>query len=223
MRADEGLDFSPALQRCDRCGQVLELVPTMAGAHPAVRLTCPDHGDQLMWTPFGDDAESEPELIWTRAGLEADGFEGFVPFRELRTAGVPTGPGIYMVLHPSLAPPTFLARTVAGDHRGRDQSVPVALLEAKWVPGAEVVYIGKANVRAKGPALRARLAEYRRLGEGKDAAHRGGLYVWQLADHEELLVCWKRLPNELVKPEEDRLIAAFVAQYGRWPFANRKD
>lgn len=99
---------------------------------------------------FGDDAEREPELVWTRAGLEADGYEGFVLFSELRAAGVPAEPGIYMVLRPSTEPPTFLERTVAGDHRGRDQSVPVSLLEAKWVPATEIVYVGKANAREKG-------------------------------------------------------------------------
>jgi hypothetical protein len=207
------------------------LVPDRAGEHLAVRLDCLLHGPQLMWTPFGDDAERErPSMEWSRAGLEAAGFEGFVRFAELKAAKVPPDPGIYVVLRPSVSVPEFLERTVAGDHHGRDQSVSISLLREKWVPGAEVVYIGKANARkprpgraAPRPALRTRLAEYRRLGEGKDSPHRGGLYIWQLADYDDLLVCWKTLPDEFVKTEETRLIAEFVAQYGRWPFANRKD
>lgn len=207
---------------CDYCGLPLEMIPDEAGVHLAVRLDCVVHGPQLMWTPFGDDVPSN-RMEWTREGLEAAGFEGFFRFSELALAQVPVEPGVYIVLRPTVEPPTFLTRTAAGDHVGRNQSRPVALLEAKWVPGAEVVYIGKANARRTGPALRKRLAEYRRLGEGKDSPHRGGLYIWQLADHAELLVCWKTLSDEFVKPEETRLIAEFVATYGRWPFANRKD
>lgn len=100
--------------------------------------------------------------------------------------------------------------------------MPVSILEAQWVRDAEGLYIGKASARKTGPALRTRLAEYRRLGEGKDSPHRGGLYIWQLADHDELLVCWRTLPDEFVGAEESRLIAAFEAAYGRRPFANRK-
>lgn len=167
-------------------------------------------------------SEREPAIAWTRTGLAKDGFEGFVPFAELRTARVPAEPGIYIVLRTAKEMPRFLEHTVAGDHRGRDQSVPIATLDAKWVRDAEVLYVGKANARASGPALKARLGEYRRLGEGKDASHRGGLYIWQLADHADLLVCWKAMPDEMVKAEESRLIAAFAANFGRWPFANRR-
>lgn len=45
-------------ERCEECNRKLRLEPTLAGAHPAVRLVCPKHGAVLMWTPFGDDATS---------------------------------------------------------------------------------------------------------------------------------------------------------------------
>jgi hypothetical protein len=46
VNAYDGRDFKSCAQRCDLCGQVLELSPTMAGAHPAARLSCPERGDQ---------------------------------------------------------------------------------------------------------------------------------------------------------------------------------
>jgi hypothetical protein len=50
---------------------------------------------------------------WTREALEAAGFEGFVPFTELRVTKPPKLPGIYVVLRPSTAPPSYLERSVA--------------------------------------------------------------------------------------------------------------
>lgn len=212
---------------CELCDLELDLVPDTAGRHAAVRLDCPVHGPQLMWTPFGDDASVEHGSFvpgrWSRSGLEKVGFEGFVTFRELKAVKPPQEPGVYIVLRPGDEPPGFLERTVAGSRAGIDQSVPTSLLSAKWVPGAEVIYIGRSERRKNGNALRSRLAEYRRLGEGKDSPHRGGLYIWQLADHDELKVCWKPVPNEEVKGEEARLIAEFVVEYGSRPFANRRD
>lgn len=43
---------------CDICGSVLTMTPDQAGTHVAVRLDCPEHGPQLMWTPFGDDEQT---------------------------------------------------------------------------------------------------------------------------------------------------------------------
>lgn len=43
---------------CEVCGAVLTMAPDQAGNHVAVRLDCPEHGPQLMWTPFGDDEQT---------------------------------------------------------------------------------------------------------------------------------------------------------------------
>ena len=37
---------------------VLTMAPDQAGNHVAVSLDCPEHGPQLMWTPFGDDEQT---------------------------------------------------------------------------------------------------------------------------------------------------------------------
>lgn len=159
---------------------------------------------------------------WTREGLEALGFEGFVPFADLRVTKPPKLPGIYVVLRPSADVPVYLARSVAGWFKGSDPTAEVAVLEEAWVNGTTVVYIGKANLGTHKDGLHRRLTQYRRFGAGKAVGHRGGEHIWQLADHAELIVCWKATNDAEVKALESRMIDDFEERHGRWPFANRK-
>ncbi len=148
-----------------------------------------------------------------RSALEAAGFTGWTPFRDLPSASVPAKEGIYIVFRESLDPPTFLTRSPAGHFKGRDPTVPVATLAAKWVPGAHVMNIGMAT------SLRQRLDTYRRYGEGQPVGHQGGRYIWQLADSADLLVAWMAT-DEDPPDAEARLIRAFMDEYGALPFAN---
>ena len=86
----------------------------------------------------------------------------------------------------------------------------------RWVPGAHVVYIGKAST-----SLQQRLTAYRRHGQGAPVGHWGGRLVWQVANP-EYVVAWKVTEDE-PREVERRMIAAFVAEYGRRPFANLRD
>src|SRR5215218_7027853 len=71
----------------------------------------------------------------TRAGLTAEGFVGWVPFKQmLHQDKVPSTPGVYVV-----------TRSMTGDPKFLRAPVPEELLRAKWVPDAEVVYVGKAD------------------------------------------------------------------------------
>jgi hypothetical protein len=159
---------------------------------------------------------------WSREGLEAVGFEGFVAFTELRVIKPPKLPGIYVVLRPSTTPPSYLERSVAGWFKGNDPTAEPAVLEKAWVTGTTIVYIGKANWGTNEDGLRRRLTQYRRFGAGKAVGHRGGEHIWQLADYAELLVCWKVTDDAEVETLESRLIDHFEERHGRWPFANRK-
>ena len=154
-----------------------------------------------------------------RAGLETAGFVGWGAWDELRTSkleAVPQGPGAYVVFRASRAVPTFLPTSPAGHFKDRDPSVPIERLEAEWVDGAPVIYIGKADV------LRRRLHQYARFGAGELVGHWGGRLIWQLADSKEILVAWHALATtETARSFERRLLLRFAALYeGRRPFAN---
>jgi hypothetical protein len=154
--------------------------------------------------------------------LEAADFEGFLPLASLPTVAVPRLPGIYVVLREAASLPAFLERSVAGHFKGIDSTVDRAILEAAWVDGSSVLYVGKARWGTKQTGLRRRLSQYRRHGAGKAVGHRGGEYIWQLEEHATLLVCWKTAPDDEVDQLEADLIDDFETRHGRWPFANRK-
>lgn len=154
---------------------------------------------------------------FTREWLDAEGFEGFVPFSALPGAHVPQTFGVYVILRASHSPPEFRPTNPAGRFKGRDPSVTQDALASKWVDGAPVVYIGKAETQT----LRKRLDQYRRFGAGEPIGHWGGRYIWQLTDAEQLLVAWQVTPGN-AGDRESELIQAFERHFGRMPFANLK-
>jgi hypothetical protein len=88
------------------------------------------------------------------------------------------------------------------------------------VQDPSIVYIGKAG-RINGSAtLRSRLKQYLAFGEGRAAGHWGGRYVWQLADAENLTVCWKTTDVEQAQALEKQMLEAFENEHGKTPFAN---
>ena len=160
-------------------------------------------------------------MEWTRAGLTSAGFRGFVPFAALPTSEVPTGAGTYVVLRPDSRPPVFLEVNTGRAVSGRRHSVPIATLEAAWVPSAEVVYIGKADLGASGRrGLAKRLDEYRRHGADLGGSHNGGRYLWQLRDSEALLVAWREEADVDARFMETEMLDNFIDQSGKLPFAN---
>jgi hypothetical protein len=160
-------------------------------------------------------------MDWTQTSLTASGYAGFVPFAELPTSDVPREPGVYIVIRPSVADPVFLRENPSGRFKDKDPSVPVETLEAAWVPGTPVLYIGKASGGTSGKrGLRTRLDEYRRHGAGLPVGHWGGRYIWQLEDSASLLVAWKPTPDVDARDIERDLIANFVEHHKKRPFAN---
>jgi hypothetical protein len=153
---------------------------------------------------------------WTSDGLRVAGFTGWATFEtltiELET--VPRTAGIYVVTQGVEAMPNFRPTNPGGRFKGRDPTVDASALEANWVHGAEVVYIGKAN------NLRRRLREFAQFGSGRPIGHWGGRLIWQLTRSAELLVAWRETPGMLPKEVETSMLTDFRAAYGRPPFAN---
>jgi hypothetical protein len=158
---------------------------------------------------------------FTITDLRLGGFRGFVPVANLgrdALATIPRQAGVYAVVRETTAAPQFLAVSSGGWFKGNDPTVPVATLVAKWVPGAQTLYLGKANLTAR-RSLRKRVTELVDFSHGRPVAHRGGEWLWQLEGCQALRVAW------LVEPYcaglEYLLLGAFVSKYGRLPFANR--
>ena len=160
-----------------------------------------------------------------RSWLEDSGFEGFVTIGELRRTAlkaVPWYPGVYVVMRGSLGPPELVSVSSGGWFKGRDPSVSIDLLRAKWLDDAHVLYIGKADASARGGrGLRQRVGEYLQFGRGAPVGHWGGRYLWHLADTLALLVAWKAA--DPAGPVKSGLMAEFVAEYGQLPFANLRN
>ncbi len=172
----------------------------------------------------------------TRQSLKRDGFTGFRPIADLEINRIPQKPGIFAVLRPgppgsvtpgAVAPgsgdarPQFLARSTAGVFKKKDPTLKPEALDAEWVDGADLLYLGKAGPGSKGNrGLRRQVQEFVDFGQGKPPGHWDGRLIWQLAAANRLVIAWKELPVEQLAAAEAGYHAAFVAEYGRLPFAN---
>ena len=86
---------------------------------------------------------------------------------------------------------------------------------ARWIPGAPVVYIGRAR-----RSLRRRISQFYRHEHGDPRPHRGGQAVLLLPEASRW-VFWA--PTEASVEAERIMIETFMAHAGgRLPFANRK-
>ena len=153
---------------------------------------------------------------WSRAELEAKGFGGWITFEALRgqLVEVTSAGGVYVVVQAVGSEAEFRDTNPGGRFKDQDPTVDAAALQANWVEGAEVVYVGKAD------NLRRRLSDFARFGAGKPVGHSGGRMIWQLARSTDLLVAWRETPGAVPKDVETRLLAEFRAAYGKPPFAN---
>jgi hypothetical protein len=59
-----------------------------------------------------------------------------------------------------------------------------------------------------------------RFGQGANIGHWGGRYLWQISDSDDLLVAWKKTPNDDPRIVETSMLAEYINEYGKLPFAN---
>ena len=125
---------------------------------------------------------------------------------------LPEAPGVYLVMAPKGFTPQFINPGTGGWLEGNDPNVDIAMLESRWVPGCRVLYIGQ------GTNLRKRVRLLLKFGQRVPVRHRGGRYLWQISNSLDLLLEWYRHDSPL--EEERRLLAKFMEEHGRLPFAN---
>lgn len=156
------------------------------------------------------------------------GFHGFTRVNDLiaNRSSIPSARGIYLALYTGSAVPVFLAAGTAGCFARGNPNVPVARLQARWISGTPVIYIGQAGgTRGAKPSrhtLHSRISQYLDFGLGKDVRHWGGRLIWQIGQSMDLLLCWRPLMVHEQDPRsmETALIRAFEASFGTLPFAN---
>jgi hypothetical protein len=153
-------------------------------------------------------------MEFSRRSLEQAGFEGWIPFADLRAAKCPSEGGIYVVTYQGENPSKFAERSCGGWFKGKDPTVPEDQLIANWVQGSEIVYIGQSG------DLKRRLKQFADFGAGKPIGHWGGRLIWQLPSVDKLLVAWKPTPGQVPEKVEADLISLFRTQFGKPPFAN---
>ena len=149
---------------------------------------------------------------FSRADLEAQGFQGFTDFATLDLTGLPARPGVYALLRPERSEPKFLARNPSGKWKGKDPTVSLERLSKKWLPDADCVYLGKAQ------SLMSRIALMRAFAVGQPVMHWGGRLLWQAET--TYLFSYMETPTEDPRTVEKRLLREFSDHYGALPFAN---
>lgn len=93
-------------------------------------------------------------MEFTSEELAAEGFVGFLPWKHLSWEEIPVQQGVYVVVNAGSDPPEWLSRSPAGRFNGRDPTASRTILEAAWVGGCPLVYIGKAaRLRTRLPSV----------------------------------------------------------------------
>ena len=157
--------------------------------------------------------------------IKSWGFEGFLPVSTLKETleltnhldSVPRQRGVLLVLNPTPEKPEWSPESVGGHFNGKDPTVTSIYLEKNWVNGATILYVGHTPKRT----LYERIPELIKFGSGRSIGHRGGRILWQLENHNDLLICW--LVHENPVAMRKKILREFKSKYNVLPFANLKN
>lgn len=157
--------------------------------------------------------------------IKKNGFMGFKKMSDLfvNSSSIPKTKGVYLVLNPQCDSFDCIEIGSGGHFKGRNPNLSIKELTSNWVDNALVLYIGKAGGETSKATLNSRLKQYFGFGQGRNIGHWGGRLIWQLKNANDLIVCWKALPNEAPRTIENILIKDFTNQFSKRPFANLKD
>ena len=134
---------------------------------------------------------------------------------------IPCEKGVYMVLNPAFKQePRFMLKGVGGFFKSRDPNVSIDELRRNYVKDSQIIYIGKAGSTNGNATLQSRLRQYLRFGEGRNVGHYGGRLIWQLENHENLIICWKTVNEGDPRMIEKDYLSNFERKFGVIPFAN---
>lgn len=149
--------------------------------------------------------------------------KGFKTFYELMRdqSSIPEDKGIYFVLYFGEGKPEFRETGTGGHYNGKDPNVSLEKLNNAWVENTIVLYIGQAGGNCSQETLNSRITTYLQFGQEKKVAHRGGRYIWQIENSDELVICWKKLKKLNPSYLEWKKIKEFIERYKKRPFANR--
>ena len=154
--------------------------------------------------------------------IKSEGFQGFYSVSQLNknSSLIPDEKGVYLILYNMQTTPIFINPGSGGFFKGKDPNVPTETLRQNWEDKTPVIYVGKAGKPSGNATLYSRLNQYLKFGQGKNIGHYGGRYIWQIKDHQSLLICWKTTPNDDPRMIEKELIQDFKNLYLKRPFAN---
>lgn len=136
----------------------------------------------------------------------------------------PIDRGVYVVVYGKKGMPKFKDPGSGPElWRGRVVNVSVEKLVSKWVKFKDnedqIIYIGKAGDVGMSSSLRKRIRQYISFGQGNQSSHYGGRYIWQIANHEDMAIYFKKEINPSVV--ERKLLNDFKLEHeGKLPFAN---
>lgn len=121
-------------------------------------------------------------------------------------------PAVYSVFYKG-DKPEFLAMGTGAYFKGENPNVSIEELEENWVQGAQEIYIGGTK------NIRDRLSKLIKFGNGQDVGHKGGRYIWQIADQKKLVIAWKYVEEGKHFAVKKELIQEFEQFHGMYPLA----
>ena len=154
-------------------------------------------------------------------GIPESFFDGFKTIAELKNScsEIPDVKGIYLVLRAAEKAPVIKSSSLGGYvHFPNDSPCySVDELEDNYIDGSHILYIGKST------NIQKRIRTYMKFGKGEKARHGGGRAIWQLADADDLIVCWTATTDGPRKVEKEMIQRYKLNHSSKRPFANMSD